>query len=69
MRTSNNVFVYFFQTDVSLWRTVFIIAACVYIVSDIFFVVFAKGDVQWWNDIKDEKTENVEKNEIVVETL
>ncbi|KAJ8923273.1 hypothetical protein NQ315_001830 [Exocentrus adspersus] len=37
------------ESDKSLWRIIFIIASCVYITSDIFFVIFASGEVQWWN--------------------
>lgn len=46
------------ETDKSLWRTIFIIASCVYIASDIFFVMFAKGEIQWWDTIGDEEQAN-----------
>lgn len=43
------------ETDKSLWRIIFIIAACIYVASDIFFIIFASGEVQPWNDeAKDE---------------
>ncbi|KAJ8980968.1 hypothetical protein NQ317_013422 [Molorchus minor] len=47
------------ETDKTLWRTIFIISAAVYIASDIFFIIFAKGEVQWWDSIAED---NVEKN-------
>ncbi|CAG9865518.1 unnamed protein product [Phyllotreta striolata] len=40
------------ETDKTLWRTIFIIAACVYTASDVFYVLFAKGEVQEWNNIE-----------------
>ncbi|XP_057667760.1 putative inorganic phosphate cotransporter isoform X1 [Diorhabda carinulata] len=44
------------EEEKALWRTIFIIAACVYVVSAIFFIIFASGKVQPWND--EEKEEN-----------
>lgn len=43
------------ETDKALWRTIFIVASCVYIASDIFFVIFAAGEIQWWDSIGDEE--------------
>lgn len=40
------------ETSIDLWRIIFIIAACVYIASAIFFIIFASGEIQPWNDIK-----------------
>ncbi|XP_072382790.1 putative inorganic phosphate cotransporter isoform X1 [Diabrotica undecimpunctata] len=47
--------VQFIVTDLTnqiQWRIIFIIAACVYFVTDIFFIIFASGEVQEWNDIE-----------------
>lgn len=33
----------------SAWRVVFFISSSVYIVFNVFFVVFGKAEVQWWN--------------------
>jgi len=38
------------ETNKALWRIIFIIAGCIYTASDIFFVFFASGKVQPWND-------------------
>lgn len=40
------------ETSIDLWRIIFIIAAVIYIASAVFFVVFASGEIQTWNDIK-----------------
>ncbi|CAG9817728.1 unnamed protein product [Phaedon cochleariae] len=37
------------ETSRSQWRIIFIIAACVYSASNVFYVIFASGDEQWWN--------------------
>lgn len=57
-----------FQTDRSQWRIVFIISSAMFLLSNIFYVIFASGEVQWWNDgytnkniVCDEKKKNDEK--------
>ncbi|KAJ8923275.1 hypothetical protein NQ315_001832 [Exocentrus adspersus] len=42
------------QTNQSMWRTIFITAAGVYAVTDIFYIIFGSGEVQPWNEVKDE---------------
>ncbi|KAL1497201.1 hypothetical protein ABEB36_008198 [Hypothenemus hampei] len=42
------------QTDPVQWRWVFFIAAIMYIASDIFYVIFAEGERQWWDKPSDE---------------
>ncbi|CAG9767278.1 unnamed protein product [Ceutorhynchus assimilis] len=37
------------ETDVKQWRTIFIIAAAVYVASDIFYLIFAQAERQWWD--------------------
>lgn len=39
-----------FQTDKSQWRMVFITSALLYLITDIFYIVFASGKVQPWNN-------------------
>ena len=46
------------EEEKALWRIIFIIAACVYVASAIFYNIFADGEIQSWNDI-----EASEKNE------
>jgi len=44
------------QNKVGNWKLVFLIAAAVYFVDNLIFIVFAKGEVQKWNGSKkDEK--------------
>ncbi|RZB39599.1 inorganic phosphate cotransporter [Asbolus verrucosus] len=43
------------QTDPILWRYVFCIAAGIYVVTDLFYVFFASGEVQPWNEDLEEK--------------
>ncbi|XP_076271566.1 putative inorganic phosphate cotransporter isoform X2 [Rhynchophorus ferrugineus] len=45
------------ETDPAQWRTVFLIASAIYILSDIFFVIFAKADRQWWDNLGGDTTE------------
>ncbi|KAK9887950.1 hypothetical protein WA026_000248 [Henosepilachna vigintioctopunctata] len=40
------------QSDVKQWRVVFIIAGVVYFITSTFFLIFASGEVQKWNDGK-----------------
>ncbi|CAH1100628.1 unnamed protein product [Psylliodes chrysocephalus] len=51
------------MTDQSEWRIVFLISAGVYFVTDIFFIMFASGEVQEWNECEEirEDAENPEK--------
>lgn len=37
------------EADKALWRIVFIIAACWYVASAIFYIFFASGEIQYWN--------------------
>lgn len=57
-----------FQTDRYQWRIVFIISSAMFLLSNIFYIIFASGEVQWWNDGYtskktecDEKTKKTEK--------
>ncbi|KAJ8946315.1 hypothetical protein NQ318_004204 [Aromia moschata] len=45
------------ETNKALWRTIFVIAACVYVATDIFFVFFASGEVQWWDSVDETDVE------------
>ncbi|XP_074036873.1 putative inorganic phosphate cotransporter isoform X2 [Leptinotarsa decemlineata] len=52
------------ETDKSLWRIIFVTSAVWYLASSAFYVMFAAGTVQWWNDVdekpkKDDKTDSV----------
>lgn len=50
-----------FQTDKSLWNTVFMTAAVLFITTGIFYNVFASGEVQPWNYPKKKDEEPEEK--------
>ncbi|CAH1116592.1 unnamed protein product [Phaedon cochleariae] len=47
------------ETDKSQWRIIFITSALWYLASNVIYVLFASGDIQWWND----DSENLKKNE------
>jgi MFS family permease len=51
------------QTDPILWRYVFCIAAGIYVVTDLFYVVYASGEVQPWNDETGKKEESSKEEE------
>ncbi|KAJ8980970.1 hypothetical protein NQ317_013424 [Molorchus minor] len=38
------------------WRVVFITTGAIYIATNIFYVVFASGEVQSWNEVEEERT-------------
>ncbi|XP_060523180.1 uncharacterized protein LOC132700078 [Cylas formicarius] len=54
------------ESDKSLWRIVFIIAAGWYVVSDIFFLIYASGERQWWDNIENTSSD---ADTVVVENL
>ncbi|CAG9865519.1 unnamed protein product [Phyllotreta striolata] len=41
------------DTNQTQWRTIFLISAGIYAVTDLFFIVFASGEVQEWNNCED----------------
>lgn len=47
------------EGSLSQWSSIFFISAGVYVVSDLFFVVFATGEVQSWNDPKGTESADV----------
>ncbi|XP_046815652.1 putative inorganic phosphate cotransporter [Vespa crabro] len=49
-------------TDLSsthLWSIVFYISAGVYFVSNLIFLIWGKAEIQWWNDLKSDKQNNI----------
>ncbi|KAJ8929851.1 hypothetical protein NQ314_017455, partial [Rhamnusium bicolor] len=51
------------QSNESMWRTIFIITACVYTATNIFYIIFASGEVQAWNQVYENLEERNEENE------
>ncbi|CAG9831759.1 unnamed protein product [Diabrotica balteata] len=49
------------EDDKSLWRIIFIIAACVYTAAAIIFIIFGSAEVQPWND-EEQNNEKEEEN-------
>lgn len=49
----------YFQNDPSQWRRVFILAAAVYIASDIFYIIFAQAERQWWDRAGEKPKESI----------
>ncbi|XP_044252508.1 putative inorganic phosphate cotransporter isoform X1 [Tribolium madens] len=49
------------EADKALWRVVFIIAAAWYVASAIFYVFYASGEIQYWNDDTEGKKSKEEK--------
>ncbi|KAJ8980969.1 hypothetical protein NQ317_013423 [Molorchus minor] len=49
------------QGDRSQWRTIFVTAACVYAITDLFYIFFASGEVQPWNEVEEED-EHIEQS-------
>lgn len=52
---------YFLQSDQYQWRIIFLLTAAVYSTTAFFFVCFASGEIQSWNDIPKEDEENAAK--------
>ncbi|XP_074030497.1 putative inorganic phosphate cotransporter isoform X2 [Leptinotarsa decemlineata] len=50
----------FEETDKSLWTIIFGITSTVYFVCGIFYIVFASGEVQPWNNKEESKQQDVE---------
>lgn len=42
-----------FQNNVYQWNLVFYIAAAVFFFGNLIFVIFGKGEVQWWNNVEE----------------
>ncbi|EFN85104.1 putative inorganic phosphate cotransporter isoform X2 [Harpegnathos saltator] len=38
------------ETNVHQWNNVFYVSAAIYFLGNLAFVIFSKGEVQWWND-------------------
>lgn len=47
------------QKDPDQWRWVFILAAVVYIASDIFYLIFAQAERQWWDPVDEKPKESI----------
>ncbi|XP_057654227.1 putative inorganic phosphate cotransporter isoform X1 [Diorhabda carinulata] len=45
------------QTNQTQWRTIFLISACVNLFTDLFFIIFASGDIQDWNELASSRTD------------
>lgn len=45
-----------FQTDPMQWRIIFFIAAGIYLIGNLMFVIFGKASVQMWNEPKKSNT-------------
>ncbi|XP_066153396.1 putative inorganic phosphate cotransporter isoform X2 [Euwallacea fornicatus] len=39
------------ESNASQWRVIFILAAAVYVVSDIFYLIYAQAELQWWDNV------------------
>nr|XP_050846218.1 putative inorganic phosphate cotransporter isoform X1 [Vespula vulgaris] len=46
-------------SSTSLWSIIFYISASVYFVSNLIFLIWGKAEIQWWNDLKSGKENNV----------
>ncbi|CAH1100629.1 unnamed protein product [Psylliodes chrysocephalus] len=57
------------ETNKKLWRIIFITAACIYTASDIFYVIFASGKVQYWNDLEQVAKTDKKKEKLHEEAL
>ena len=44
----------FFQPSLDAWRTVFLIAACIYVIDSVIFAVFGSSKPRKWNEQKEE---------------
>ncbi|XP_035729805.1 putative inorganic phosphate cotransporter [Vespa mandarinia] len=42
-----------------LWSIVFYISASIYFATNLIFLIWGKAEVQWWNDLKSDKKNNV----------
>ncbi|XP_020295891.1 putative inorganic phosphate cotransporter [Pseudomyrmex gracilis] len=59
------------KSNADLWNIVFFVSAGVYFLGNLVFIIWSKGEVQWWNDPEEgqrqkqqQKQEKVTKNEI-----
>ena len=55
--------IFVLQQTIAAWRTVYMIAVGINLFSGIQYLLFAKGDVQWWNTYwkSDSESKEVEK--------
>ncbi len=47
------------QQTIEAWRTVFLIAGCIYAGGNVIFILFGSAAVQPWNETKEEKKERI----------
>jgi ACS family sodium-dependent inorganic phosphate cotransporter len=54
-----------FQSTHDTWRIVFLLSACLWILSGAIFLLFVPAEVQWWNNPNSRRTlENVEISDL-----
>ncbi|XP_074040781.1 putative inorganic phosphate cotransporter [Leptinotarsa decemlineata] len=51
----------------SQWRTIFLVTAGLYLLADIFYIIFGSGDVQPWNSVEENDEDGSSPNISVVE--
>lgn len=44
---------FIFQSNIYQWNIVFYIAAVIFFLGNLIFVIFGKGEVQWWNNFEE----------------
>lgn len=62
---SLNVFSLIFQPTQAAWRVVFFVAASIYILGATFYLIFASGARQTWDDRRTQPKENLKNVQIM----
>lgn len=55
-----------FQSNVRQWNIVFYVAAIIYFVGNLVFIIYGKGEVQWWNDPEEVKARQQKQKSNIV---
>ncbi|XP_032683850.1 LOW QUALITY PROTEIN: uncharacterized protein LOC116850093 [Odontomachus brunneus] len=56
------------ETNVSQWNIVFYVSAAIYFLSNLVFVIFGAGEVQWWNEpekVKAWQQQRIRKDDVI----
>ncbi|CAG9761702.1 unnamed protein product [Ceutorhynchus assimilis] len=54
-------FVVYDETDKSLWRTMFVIAAIIYAGTAVFFILYSSAERQWWDKVPAAKSRKMDR--------
>lgn len=53
------------ETDKTLWRSMFIVAAVICSLTGVFFIIFCSADRQWWDSVDQDKLQSESKENVM----